>query len=43
MEKIGDEKGRVNYESESEIENDIDENETNLLSSISTFESSRDN
>ena len=43
LEKIDDEKDRENYESASEIENDDDKNETNLLPSISTFESSRDN
>ena len=42
LEKIDDKKDRVNSESESEIENDVDENKTNLLSSISTLESDRD-
>ena len=42
MEKIDDEKDRVNYESESEIKIDVDENKTNLLSSILTLESNRD-
>ena len=41
LEKIDDEKDRVNYESESEIKIDVDKNKTNLLSSISTLESTR--
>ena len=41
LEKIDDVKDRVNYESESEIKIDVDENKTNLLSSISSLESNK--